>query len=44
MKPLILASSSPTRAALLRGAGVSFEAVPARVDEDAVKDAFAADG
>ncbi len=44
MKPLILASSSAARAAMLRSAGVSFEAMPARVDEDAVKDAFAADG
>jgi septum formation protein len=35
--PLILASTSPARAALLAGARVPFEAVAARVDEAAVK-------
>lgn len=35
---LILASASPVRAALLRAAGAPFEAVPAQVDEDAVKE------
>ena len=35
--PLILASRSAARAALLRAAGVPFEAVPAPVDEAAVK-------
>ena len=34
---MILASASQSRATLLRGAGVAFEAVPAHVDEDAVK-------
>lgn len=34
---MILASASRSRAALLRGAGVTFDAVPADVDEDAVK-------
>ena len=41
---IVLASSSPARAAMLRAAGVDFEAVPARVDEEAVKAAFEADG
>ena len=31
--PLILASASPRRAELLRAAGIPFEAVPAKVDE-----------
>jgi len=44
MKPLILASSSPTRAAMLRAAGVTFETAPARIDEDAVKTGFDAEG
>lgn len=39
---LILASASPVRAALLRAAGVPFEAVPARIDEDAVKETLLA--
>lgn len=39
--PLILASASPTRARLLRNAAVPFEAVPAAIDEDAVKVEFA---
>ncbi|RYH04218.1 septum formation protein Maf [Salipiger sp. IMCC34102] len=38
--PLILASGSTIRAALLRNAGVPFEVQAARVDEDAVKDAL----
>ncbi|MDQ1080938.1 nucleoside triphosphate pyrophosphatase [Pseudoroseomonas cervicalis] len=40
---LILASSSETRAALLRGAGLEFEARPARVDEAALKQAAQAE-
>lgn len=44
MKPLVLASASPARAALLRAAGVTFEVAPARIDEDAVKDGFDAEG
>ncbi len=35
--PVILASQSAARADLLRGAGVAFEARPARIDEAAVK-------
>jgi septum formation protein len=42
--PLILASQSATRAALLRRAGVPFEAAAALVDEAAVKAAMLADG
>lgn len=41
---LILASASPTRAALLRAAGVPFDVVPARVDEEAVKESLLAEG
>ncbi len=36
-EPIILASKSPTRAALLTGAGVAFETLSPGVDEDAVK-------
>lgn len=35
--PLILASTSQSRMAMLRAAGVAFEAMPPRVDEDALK-------
>ena len=42
--PLILASASETRAALLRNAGVEIEVVPARVDEEGVKAALRAEG
>ena len=41
---LVLASQSATRAALLRAAGVPFEARPASVDEDAVKRSCQAEG
>ncbi len=41
--PLILASQSDIRQMLLRNAGVSFEAIPARVDEDALREAMVAD-
>ena len=41
---ILLASGSPTRAALLRAAGVAFEAVPPRVDEEALLEALAAEG
>jgi septum formation protein len=40
---LILASQSVSRRALLAAAGLAFEAVPARVDEDAVKRAARAE-
>jgi septum formation protein len=35
--PLILASQSPARRALLTNAGISFEAIPAAIDERAVQ-------
>ncbi len=35
---LVLASASPTRAHLLQAAGLSFETIPANVDEDALKE------
>lgn len=41
---LILASTSAARAAVLRGAGVAFETMPARIDEDEVKAALDAEG
>jgi septum formation protein len=41
---LILASASATRQALLRGAGLAFEALPAAVDEAAIKEAARAEG
>lgn len=37
MTPIVLASASASRAAILRGAGVPFEISPSGVDEDAVK-------
>lgn len=40
---VILASASPARAAMLRDADVDIEIVPARVDEDAIKEAFRAE-
>ncbi len=42
--PLILASKSKARAAVLRGAGLAFEQVGSGVDEDALKDALRAEG
>lgn len=39
-QPIILASSSKSRQALLRNAGLSFDSMDAGIDEDAVKDAF----
>jgi septum formation protein len=44
MTPVVLASQSPARAALLRGAGVSFTARSPGVDEAAMKAALLADG
>jgi septum formation protein len=35
--PIVLASASASRAAILRAAGVAFSVVPSRVDEDAFK-------
>lgn len=42
--PLILASTSASRAAMLRAAGLTFDARPARVDEDAIRAALTAEG
>lgn len=44
MPPLVLASGSPTRAALLRGAGLDFEAVAPRLDEAALTAGLRAEG
>lgn len=44
MLPLILASASPIRASILRNAGVRFESSPVRIDEDAIRRSFVADG
>lgn len=41
--PLILASQSKVRATLLTQAGLTFETLPAHVDEDAVKEAMKAE-
>jgi septum formation protein len=41
---VILASASEARATMLREAGVHVDIVPARVDEDAIKEAFRAEG
>ncbi|MGE4063918.1 MAG: Maf family protein [Rhodospirillaceae bacterium] len=41
---LILASASKSRANLMRAAGLSFEVVPAHVDEDSIKLAMKAEG
>ena len=42
--PIVLASQSETRAAMLSAAGVPFEAVAARIDEDAIRAALRAEG
>ena len=42
-RPLVLASQSQIRQTLLRNAGVAFDAVPARVDENALRDAMLAE-
>jgi len=42
--PILLASQSTIRATLLRNAGVPFEAIAARVDEDAIRDALTSEG
>lgn len=42
--PLVLASTSPTRAALLRAAGLAFATAAPGVDEAAVKESARADG
>lgn len=42
--PLVLASASAARRAVLEGAGLRFEALPAAVDEAAIKEAAQAEG
>ncbi len=42
--PILLASQSEIRSTLLRNAGVHFEAIAARVDEDAIRMALVAEG
>jgi len=44
MTPLVLASGSATRAALLRSAGLEFSVAPAAVDEEALKESAQAEG
>jgi septum formation protein len=41
---MVLASGSATRIALLEAAGLDFDVEPARVDEEALRDALAAEG
>lgn len=43
-KPLVLASSSASRAAILTSAGLAFTAIPARIDETALIESLSADG
>ena len=43
MRQIILASGSGIRATLLRNAGVVYDVVPARVDEEALRDAMLAE-
>ena len=43
-RPLILASSSPVRARLLRSAGLCFDVVPGRIDEAALRAGLQAEG
>ncbi|MFT3810296.1 MAG: nucleoside triphosphate pyrophosphatase [Micropepsaceae bacterium] len=43
-RPLVLASSSPSRAAILKAAGLSFTAIPARIDETALIESLQAEG
>lgn len=44
MTRIILASASVVRSRLLSAAGVQFETVPARIDEEMVKESLSADG
>jgi septum formation protein len=43
-RPLVLASSSPSRAAILKAAGLDFTAIPARLDETALIESLVAEG
>lgn len=42
-RPLVLASSSPSRAAILKAAGIAFTAIPARIDETALIESLQAE-
>ena len=42
--PFLLASSSPVRARLLSNAGIAFQALPAAIDEDAVRQSHQLNG
>jgi septum formation protein len=42
MVPIVLASASPTRIALLRNAGIEFTVMPAKIDERAIEAPLAA--
>jgi septum formation protein len=44
MQPIILASSSPIRAALLRNAGLAVQTQPARIDEETIRKALDSEG
>ncbi len=43
-RPLVLASQSASRAAILKAAGLSFTAIPARIDETALIESLQAEG
>lgn len=43
-RPILLASASETRLALLRNAGIETSALPARIDEEAIRAALEAEG
>lgn len=43
-RPLVLASSSASRAAILKAAGIAFTAIPARIDETALIESLEAEG
>lgn len=44
MRPILLASTSPVRATLLRNAGLAFDTRPARIDEETIRTALEAEG
>lgn len=44
MRPLLLASASPIRLALLRAAGLEVQPLPVRLDEAAIRDSLLAEG
>lgn len=44
LDPLILASGSQIRQQMLKNAGVPIEVIPARIDEEAIRQSFSAEG